>query len=121
MSGRWDFAVDGSLFVAVNLVAVVLLGLHRRRLMRGRISRWLNASLARRRRAGLADMALASVAFVFAAKGEMWPWRLFAAWFLVRMLDDLLNGGDDDWRRRWAAAKNRVRWRWLPDVAHPAT
>ena len=32
--------------------------------------------------------------------------------FIIRIFDDVLNGEDDGWKKRWERAKNKVKWLW---------
>lgn len=35
---------------------------------------------------------------------------------IVLYMDDYLFGDDDQWKRRWEATKNKVRWLWTPQM-----
>lgn len=40
--------------------------------------------------------------------------------YILKILDDILNGEDDGWKKRWEKAKNKVKWLWTP-AQEPAT
>lgn len=42
---------------------------------------------------------------------------------MVKVLDDVLNGEDDGWKKRFLAVKNKIKWLWTPamDTAKEGT
>lgn len=42
------------------------------------------------------------------AHGEFWIVAI------IREFDDVLNGEDDAWKKRWDSVKNKVKWKWTP-------
>jgi hypothetical protein len=41
---------------------------------------------------------------------------VYAAFLIVVYGDDILTGGDDQWKRRLRALKNKINWQWLPQM-----
>ena len=34
--------------------------------------------------------------------------------YMIRIVDDVLNGEDDIWKKRYKTLKNKVKWLWTP-------
>lgn len=50
---------------------------------------------------------LESVAYWIILFGYWWP-------YTTLFLDDIITGKDRNWKKKWDAVKNKIRWKWLP-------
>lgn len=41
--------------------------------------------------------------------------------YIIRIFDDILNGEDDAWKKRWDSVKNKVKWKWTPAMEPAST